>query len=46
MYTNEEECRIRKLLEEVSDEVNEFGFDSDSWSDHLGESDHFMVRPS
>jgi hypothetical protein len=26
MYTNEEECRIRKLLEEVSyEEVNKFG---------------------
>jgi hypothetical protein len=44
MYTNEEECRIRKLFEEVPDEeVTEFGFDSDSWPDHQSESDHFSA---
>jgi hypothetical protein len=43
MYPNEEECRIRKLIEEVSDEVNELGFVSDSCSDHVSASDHFTA---
>jgi hypothetical protein len=42
MYTNEEECVIRNLFEEVPDEeVTELGCDSDTWSDHQSESDHF-----
>jgi hypothetical protein len=42
MYTNEEECVVRNLLKEVPvEELTEQEFDSDTWSDHVSESDHF-----
>jgi hypothetical protein len=44
MYTNEEQCMLRNLLEEVpEEEVTERGFESDLWSDHESESEHFSA---